>query len=82
MVAPCTARKNILHKSWKVKKNPSKYHISINSLTEKKTVFPSPKISTQELLGTKQEFFSKQYISFLHLLFDSKKDHISHHRKI
>ena len=41
-----TARKAIFPKSWNIKKNskrPSIYHLSINFLAEKKTVFPITK---------------------------------------
>ena len=56
-------------------KRPSKYHLSINFLAQKKTAFPSPESS-------KHELFSNQYISSFHQLFDSKKDRISHLRKV
>ena len=47
-----TARKTIFPKSWNImesSKRPSKYHLSINFLPQKRPYFPSPKNSQQEL---------------------------------
>ena len=51
----------------------SKYHLSINFLTQKRPYFPSSKSS-------KQGLFSNQLIPSFHQLFATKKDCISHSR--
>ena len=49
-----TARKTVFPRSWNImegSKRPSKYHLSINFLAEKRSYFPSPKNLKPELLG-------------------------------
>ena len=49
-----TAQKTIFPKSWNITKSlkrPSKYHLSINFLAEKRSYFPSSKSSEQELFS-------------------------------
>ena len=56
-----TARRTIFSRSWNIlesSKRPSKYHLSINFLVQKKTVFPSPKSSKQELFKAQNKNFS------------------------
>ena len=64
-----TARNTVFPKSWnimEISKRPSKYHLSTNFLTEKRSCLPSPKVSKQELLGN-------QEVSYFYQLLDLKK---------
>ena len=64
-----TARNTVFPKSWnimEISKRPSKYHLSTNFLTEKRSCFPSPKVSKQELLGN-------QEVSYFYQLLELKK---------
>ena len=72
-----TARKTIFPRSWNIiesSKRPSKYHLSINFLAEKKAVFP-----ITEKLNTRT---SQQRVNIIFpSTFWLKKDRISHFRK-
>ena len=73
-----TAQKIIFTKSCNIiksSKSPTKGHLSINFLAQKRPYLPSPKLSKQELSSNRQ-------ISFFHKPFVLKKGRISHLRKI
>ena len=60
-----TARNTVFRKSWnimEISKRPSKYHLSTNFLTEKRSCFPSPKGSKQELLGNQEASYFYQLL--------------------
>ena len=73
-----TARKTIFPRSWNIKessKRPRKYHLSINFLAEKKTIFP---ITEMFKARTSQQLVNIVFPSTSWL----KKDRISNHRKV
>ena len=61
--------------SWKAQKDQVNIIFSSIFWLKKRPYFPSPRRS-------KQELHINQYISSFHQLLDSKKDRISHHRKV
>ena len=61
--------------SWKAQKDQVNIIFPSTFWLKKRSYFPSPKSSKQELLGNQQ-------ISSFHQLLDSKKDRIFHHRKV
>ena len=60
--------------SWKAQKDQVNIIFPSTFWLKKRSYFPSPKSSKQEL--------GNQYISSFRQLLDSKKDRISHHRKV